>query len=495
MAIEILILSGARQGQRFTFEGERILVGDRADDDVRFDPGQDPDAWGKIASIHLDTDGWRITNEGTGTWLVNQDPIDPKGSQRLRSDDVVRLSEAGPDFCFQIVTSRSRRSCPLPPEGVDKSRSESKSSPSPPQHQVSAAETQPPGCPVAPIPQDAPAPAWVALMAAVGESLWERPAWAAGITLMGVLIAAGLGFFVFPSPERPKTPDPDVQEKVVVPPVIVEPKIDPPKPGGPAVTVPKPGGRGAIAGRGRDTPKTHEMTPEQIRDEYAAGVVWLGVQAGSLKSASPFQIPICSAWAVEPKKVAVVARRAVSLQMDLNQRDRVVVRHSANERIEASVARIVFHNQFHADSDDTVADRLRNLHNNMAVVELESPLPVWFPPDRPSQPSANAEVVALGYSIPIPKLDDPEDGRKSPPLEVRVGRVQGVPPIEGGRGLPLLELEIDAVDGMSGGPVFDRQGSFLGLLYCSEVRRYLIPWDRLNGIVSFMPAASDPAGP
>ena len=104
MAVEIQILSGLQQGRCLRFDGDRILVGDIAGADVRFDPEREAAVRWKIATLTLDDEeGWRISNEGDGVWLVNQTTIEPSQSHRLRSEDLVRVSEVGPDFCFRIV--------------------------------------------------------------------------------------------------------------------------------------------------------------------------------------------------------------------------------------------------------------------------------------------------------------------------------------------------------------------------------------------------------
>ena len=104
MAVEIHILSGSQQGRCFRFDGDRILIGDVAVADVRFDPDRESRARGKNAVITLDDEeGWRISNVGAGVWLLNQTPVEASQTHRLRSEDLVRVSEAGPDFCFRIV--------------------------------------------------------------------------------------------------------------------------------------------------------------------------------------------------------------------------------------------------------------------------------------------------------------------------------------------------------------------------------------------------------
>ena len=101
----IHILSGSLQGQCLRFDGDRILVGDDAAADLRFDPDREAGARGKNAVLTLDDEeGWRISNEGGGVWLVNQTAVEKSKSLRLRSEDLVRVSESGPDFFFRLVS-------------------------------------------------------------------------------------------------------------------------------------------------------------------------------------------------------------------------------------------------------------------------------------------------------------------------------------------------------------------------------------------------------
>ena len=83
MAIEIQILSGTQQGRSLRFEGDRILVGDVAVADVRFDPNRESGARGKNAVITLDDEaGWQLSNIGAGVWLVNQTPVESSQTHR-----------------------------------------------------------------------------------------------------------------------------------------------------------------------------------------------------------------------------------------------------------------------------------------------------------------------------------------------------------------------------------------------------------------------------
>ncbi|MBN2024522.1 MAG: hypothetical protein JW809_17215 [Pirellulales bacterium] len=100
MPIEIAILSGARQGERIAIEADTLRIGAERACEVRFDPERDGAILGHAATIQREEDGWRIRNTGIGDVLVNHAPV--FGNARLRSGDIVRMSERGPDFLFTI---------------------------------------------------------------------------------------------------------------------------------------------------------------------------------------------------------------------------------------------------------------------------------------------------------------------------------------------------------------------------------------------------------
>ena len=101
MAIEIFILSGSRRGQRLTLDSQQFRVGSDPECEVRFDPQLDPAACDRAAIFRLRGDGWYIQRIGSGEILLNHDPV--RKPARLRSGNVVRMSESGPDFSFTIV--------------------------------------------------------------------------------------------------------------------------------------------------------------------------------------------------------------------------------------------------------------------------------------------------------------------------------------------------------------------------------------------------------
>jgi len=99
MAVEILILSGARQGERLVLSATEFRAGAEPDCAVYFDPRVDAGAAGRSVCFRLLEDGWYAT--AAGSVLINQQVI--AGPTRIRSGDIVRMSERGPDFSFSIV--------------------------------------------------------------------------------------------------------------------------------------------------------------------------------------------------------------------------------------------------------------------------------------------------------------------------------------------------------------------------------------------------------
>lgn len=100
MATELLILSGAQMGKRSTFDQDVVLIGRDRDCHLRF---KDAGARGKRASLVANDDGWSLCNEGRGLWFINQTVVPETSMHPLRSGDIVRLSEFGPDVCFAIL--------------------------------------------------------------------------------------------------------------------------------------------------------------------------------------------------------------------------------------------------------------------------------------------------------------------------------------------------------------------------------------------------------
>ena len=101
MAVEIRILSARRQGERLLLEGRELPWAATATARSCSTP-RDPAVGGHSAVIHLSDNGWCLHATGGQVW-VNQQPV--ARSTRLRSGDIVRMSESGPDFSFGIVAA------------------------------------------------------------------------------------------------------------------------------------------------------------------------------------------------------------------------------------------------------------------------------------------------------------------------------------------------------------------------------------------------------
>ncbi|MFV2067446.1 MAG: hypothetical protein ACC645_10735 [Pirellulales bacterium] len=101
MSVEIVILSGSRQGERLRIEDAAFQAGDESTDAVAFDPAKDTGCRGRRVVFRLESDGWRVHNGGSIPVIVNQEEL--RKSRTIRSGDIVRLSAEGPDFSFHWV--------------------------------------------------------------------------------------------------------------------------------------------------------------------------------------------------------------------------------------------------------------------------------------------------------------------------------------------------------------------------------------------------------
>jgi len=101
MEVEIHVLSGPGQGSKKIIECETLLIGDRDDCDIQFDPARIPAAAGQCVEIRLTDTGWKLANRGDGEIRVNQDIVE--GLYQIKPGDVIRLSENGPDYSFGLV--------------------------------------------------------------------------------------------------------------------------------------------------------------------------------------------------------------------------------------------------------------------------------------------------------------------------------------------------------------------------------------------------------
>jgi hypothetical protein len=109
MAIELLVLSGTRLGERITFDQDAILIGSDRFCDLRFKLRHYPGARNQEVRLLGEDSGWRLHNDGEGLWLVNQTPVPSGGACPLRSGDIIRASEFGPDLRFMITAETGEK--------------------------------------------------------------------------------------------------------------------------------------------------------------------------------------------------------------------------------------------------------------------------------------------------------------------------------------------------------------------------------------------------
>jgi hypothetical protein len=114
MPVEIHVLSGSRQSERVYIDAPTFRVGDQRDCEVFFDPSRDQAAQGRAALFRLQDDGWYVQSTGQSNVLVNDQRL--TGSMRIRSGDVVRMSDRGPDFSFGMVTGPRQTPRAMPGE-------------------------------------------------------------------------------------------------------------------------------------------------------------------------------------------------------------------------------------------------------------------------------------------------------------------------------------------------------------------------------------------
>jgi hypothetical protein len=121
MAVEILVLSGNRRNERIVLDCRAFQVGCDPNCEVFFDPQHNPAVEGRSAKFRLQEGGWYVRCAGGDMWIGTQRIA---GAMHVRSGDVIRMSEVGPEFSFHIVAVAKA-------SPTDFSGSESASSPIP----------------------------------------------------------------------------------------------------------------------------------------------------------------------------------------------------------------------------------------------------------------------------------------------------------------------------------------------------------------------------
>lgn len=106
MSLTIEVLDGARAGETFATDADRVRIGRHPDADLQFDPERDRAVSAYHAVLARDPDGWFVRDLGSrnGT-LVNGDRIE--GDRRLANGDTIRFGPGGPAVRIRTSTGRA----------------------------------------------------------------------------------------------------------------------------------------------------------------------------------------------------------------------------------------------------------------------------------------------------------------------------------------------------------------------------------------------------
>lgn len=101
MAIRLTVLSGSLQSHVFESEKDSFTIGESVECDLTFDMMTDPEIQGQQIRIARCDGRWHIHNKSVQPVFLNQSLI--RDSTGLRSGDLIRLSQDGPDVLFEIA--------------------------------------------------------------------------------------------------------------------------------------------------------------------------------------------------------------------------------------------------------------------------------------------------------------------------------------------------------------------------------------------------------
>ena len=191
--------------------------------EVFFDPRRDSPVAGRSTKFSLMDDGWYVKSTGTGEVLINQRPV--SGLMRVRSGDILRMSDRGPDFSFSIVShSAAAAATTASPWG----QSARQPAPSRPAAVAAApAERPAPQSPAATVPVPQPAesgvsvsePAAVETLPVRGITFSRRSLWIGGGVGLLALLSGSIAWIAAsrrsPPPAIPvETPKADRMERL-----------------------------------------------------------------------------------------------------------------------------------------------------------------------------------------------------------------------------------------------------------------------------------------
>ncbi|MCL4204936.1 MAG: hypothetical protein KJ000_20850 [Pirellulaceae bacterium] len=459
MPVEIAILSGAQQGGRWATEASRVVVGDTDSCDIRFDGDSDSDARGKRGVLLLHDDGWRFENQGSGSWLVNQTTVTPGQDCRLRSGDVVRLSEDGPDLRFTMLTAREYATHIASDASIPE-RSPSASSSSVPQPAPSV------DLPDLPAVADSRVPKFAGIVVAV-------------LLLVGLVF--GLG--AWPTRDAPPVtvtnPD-DREHEAPGETAVVEAEGDaargistagepePPTTADPAPSVQVPASASEPSG-----------APDAVAIQavVADAMVYLMVEINGQK------FPVCCGWAAAPDLVVSTGVPIAVLAEMLEQGQAVFAAYGDRNPSFVPVEALIVHPLFDKDEANSSVSRA----HNVGIATLKASLPKHCQLERASalpKPPTGMELAVVAYALTTEPDLVPFNVLDPPRLRSMSVRIAGLETLSGATNdLPLIRLQGDAPSGMEGSPVFTAEGKVIGVLGGSAENRHAVLCDQLEPLL------------
>ena len=450
MAIEIRILSGARKGERIVLEGTEFRVGGDSRCGIFFDPRFDASARGRSVILRLASDGWRIESTGAGEVLLNQTPVVKETP--IRSGDLVRLSEFGPDFSF-AVTSRAAAV-------VDSAGTVSATTPETPSEVRASAAAEPDTGRGDAAHDDAAAGELSQPMPDSLGNRWKSSVWTGAAVAGAILLAmAAWNRTDQPADLRPAAPmsdgpnstGVDANSGVVkhVPPDTADDRLEAAVDVGDA---PQP------------TPEVETMVEltvkedpwARVENELRAALFIVQIEVSGAKG--NFSWPFCTCFAIGDHTLLTSGREVLQLAGFHRQGYRIWAVNPATG-FKTAVPTLRVPQQF-ADLWDTPGDWIY-FNFGLLVTEEKLPKSVSF--------ASPEELQDLEEGLPVACFGFPHDGGKitrfdSFEPELARGEIYLIDSSPGLAGGPrLLELKAKIAENMYGSPILNQQGEVIAV--------------------------------
>lgn len=438
--VEIRVLSGSRQGERFELDCRELRVGSGPGCDVAFDPAADPGAADSAAQFRLADDGWTVKSAGAGHVLVNHEEV--RGAVRVRSGDVVRLSERGPDLAFNILSK---------PSGLPSSPASPAMATAAPSPAAEASPAQ--ASPVTPQPAASGGGGLAGPLVAVAALAFCVVALLFGMRLMNDREAAG------PSGPREKPAPSDT------------PGAEQPSDSGEKLPASKPDGEKPVLKEKTlpvetpskpDTSKPDEPTPKPgAKDDWAGvlgplgGAVWL-LEVEEPKGRGTW--PFATATAIREDTLLTSASAVAQLAGFEKQGFRLWAENQALAK-KQPVKTLRVHKGFEVLASEPV----KRIYFDLGLVTVGGKLPKTAPLASPDQ------LAEVEPGMPVADVAIPHEGEAITRFqglvpELTPGKVFIVTVLEQDPASPrLFHVRADLPKNVYGSPVVDRQGRVLGV--------------------------------